>query len=104
MLIGLPVGGAPESLALLPGPFEPERLIKLPRPWVMPVTTRVKLLLRAGDFSAYELSFCSFSWSKRVLLPKLLLEFYLFAGVVIWTLPGRYFLIQLTWTRACLVL
>jgi len=56
IVVDLPVG-APESLARLPGPFEPERLIKLPIPWVMPVTTRVRLACRAGDFSVYELSF-----------------------------------------------
>ena len=67
----MPVGGAPSCDVLLPGPFEDERLIKLPSPDVILETTRVKLEFLAGDFSTYRSNFLSPSSFRRVFEPKL---------------------------------
>jgi len=100
--LALPVGGAPSDV-LLAGPLEEERFIKLPMPAVMPETTRVKLVFRAGDFSCCRSNFWRPSWSSLVFEPKLpLCTYLLYEDAALRTLLGRYFLIQETWTRACL--
>ena len=45
-----PVGGPPSDVRLA-GPLEADRLSMLPIPAAMPETARVRLELRAGDFS-----------------------------------------------------
>ena len=99
----LPVGGYPSDV-LLAGPFEPDRFRKFPMPEEMPCAIRVRLELRAGDFSCCLSSFWSPSLSSRVFDPKLLRLVCLAELPLVSTLPGKNFLIQETWTRACFVL